>query len=120
MKQEVCRVAISGATYAFDKLYDYDIPPELAGAAVPGVRVLIPFGRGDRTREAIVVRMGCDPRAQYERKCILEVLDAQPVLDEHALSLARICVPHCFARFMIAPARCCRQGFGFAKPSGMS
>ena len=59
MKQEVCRVAISGATYAFDKLYDYDIPPELTGAVVPGVRVLIPFGRGDRTREAIVVRMGC-------------------------------------------------------------
>lgn len=88
MKQEVCRVAISGATYAFDKLYDYDIPPELAGAVVPGVRVLIPFGRGDRTREAIVVRMDCDPRAQYERKCILEVLDAEPVLDEHALSLA--------------------------------
>lgn len=57
MKQEVCRVAISGATYAFDKLYDYDIPPELTGAVVPGVRVLIPFGRGDRTREAIVVRM---------------------------------------------------------------
>lgn len=88
MRFDVCRVAVSDATYAFDKLYDYDIPPNLMGAVVPGVRVLLPFGRGDRTREAIVVRMGCDPQAQYKRKSILDVLDETPVLDAHALSLA--------------------------------
>lgn len=88
MRFDVCRVAVSDAIYAFDKLYDYDIPPNLMGAVVPGVRVLLPFGRGDRTREAIVVRMGCDPQAQYKRKSILDVLDETPVLDAHALSLA--------------------------------
>ena len=86
--QNVCRVAISGASYAFDKLYDYDIPAEWAEHVQPGVRVIVPFGRGSRTREAIVVRMGCDPNAEYERKTILQVLDTQPVLDSHLLTLA--------------------------------
>ncbi|MDO4174307.1 MAG: hypothetical protein Q4D42_06040, partial [Eubacteriales bacterium] len=87
-EQNVCRVAISGATYAFDKLYDYDIPQALRGHVCPGVRVLIPFGRGSHMREAIVVRMGRDPHAVYERKEIVQVLDAQPVLDDHMLTLA--------------------------------
>ena len=66
--QTVCRVAISGASYGFDKLYDYDIPAQWAGQVQPGVRVIVPFGRGSHTREAMVVRMGCDPYAAYERK----------------------------------------------------
>lgn len=89
MQQDtVCRVAISGAAYAFDKLYDYDIPAELSGNIKPGMRVIVPFGRGSRTREAIVVRMGCDPHADYERKELIQVLDREPVLDDHMLTLA--------------------------------
>lgn len=88
--ETVCRVAISGATYAFDRLYDYDIPAALQGQIQPGMRVIVPFGKGDRTREAIVVRMGRDPKAEaeYERKEISRVLDQQPVLDENLLKLA--------------------------------
>lgn len=86
--ETVCRVAISGATYAFDRLYDYDIPAALQGQIQPGMRVIVPFGKGDRTREAIVVRMGRDPKAEYERKEICCVLDQQPVLDEKLLKLA--------------------------------
>lgn len=86
--ETVCRVAISGATYAFDRLYDYDIPAALQGQIQPGMRVIVPFGKGDRTREAIVVRMGRDPKAEYERKEICRVLDQQPVLDEKLLKLA--------------------------------
>ena len=84
----VCRVAVSSAKYAFDRLYDYDIPPELCGQVQPGVRVIVPFGSGSRTCEAIVVRMGCDPKADCARKAICRVLDAQPVLDAALLRLA--------------------------------
>lgn len=83
----VCRVAVSAAQYAFDRLYDYDIPADLADAVQPGVRVIVPFGGGNRRCEAIVVRMGCD-EAQQKRKAICSVLDAQPVLDGHLLKLA--------------------------------
>lgn len=86
--QSTCRVAISNALYGFDRLYDYDIPPELIGTVQPGMRVLVPFGAGSRVREAFVVRMGCDPNAQFERKNISSVLDREPVLDEKLLRLA--------------------------------
>ncbi|HBI64650.1 MAG TPA: primosomal protein N' [Clostridiales bacterium] len=84
----VCRVAVSAAKYAFDRLYDYDIPPELRGQVQPGVRVLVPFGSGSRTCEAIVVRMGKDAKSDYERKAVSRVLDTEPVMDEAMLKLA--------------------------------
>lgn len=39
----VAKVAVQAATYAIDKVYDYLLPPELAGQV--GCRVLVPFGR---------------------------------------------------------------------------
>ena len=84
----VCRVAVSAAQYAFDRLYDYDIPEAFAGQVQPGVRVIVPFGRGKRTCEAIVVQMGCDPHALFARKPIADVLDEEPVLDASMLRLA--------------------------------
>lgn len=86
--EHVCRVAVSAAQYAFDRLYDYDIPEELREQVQPGVRVIVPFGRGHRTCEAIVVQMGCDPNAEFARKPIQRVLDAEPVMDAHMLKLA--------------------------------
>lgn len=86
--QSVCRVAVSAAKYGFDRLYDYDIPQELCGQVQPGMRVIVPFGKGSRTCEAIVVRMGSDPKSEYARKPICRVLDTEPVLDADMLRLA--------------------------------
>lgn len=47
-------VFLMEATLAFDKLYTYEIPMQLEGRIVPGVRVTVPFGRGDSERQAIV------------------------------------------------------------------
>lgn len=113
--QNVCRVAISGASYAFDKLYDYDIPAEWAEHVQPGVRVIVPFGRGSRTREAIVVRMGCDPNAEYERKAILQVLDTQPVLDSHLLTLAAHMCSKLFCTFYDCARAMLPAGLWFRK-----
>lgn len=41
-------VAVSAASISFDKAFSYLIPESLAEKAVPGVRVLIPFGKGNR------------------------------------------------------------------------
>ena len=39
----VAKVAVQAATYAIDKVYDYLLPPELAGQV--GCRVLVPSAR---------------------------------------------------------------------------
>ena len=40
----IAKIAVDAAVYAIDKPYDYLVPVELEDAAVPGVRVMVPFG----------------------------------------------------------------------------
>ena len=46
---------MSGATFHFDKLYSYLLPPRLEGRVFVGSMVLVPFGRGSRPRMAVVL-----------------------------------------------------------------
>ena len=51
----VAKVAVSAAPYAIDKPYDYAIPTPLLEQVVPGVRVTVPFGRGNKGCEGVVL-----------------------------------------------------------------
>ncbi len=83
----IAKIAVAAAPYAIDKPYDYLIPPELEARALPGVRVTVPFGKGNRCSEGVLLR-----RVTGEKKpglkSIDSILDAHPVLDEEGLSLA--------------------------------
>lgn len=87
--EQVClaKVALSAATFAIDKPYDYLIPPELQAAAAPGMRVLVPFGAGNRRAEGIILSVICGERTS-RLKSILSLLDETPVLDSESLQLA--------------------------------
>lgn len=39
----VAKLALSAATYAIDRPYDYQVPRELADTLRPGMRVVVPF-----------------------------------------------------------------------------
>ena len=84
---EIVKVAVSAAPYSIDKPYDYLVPEPLLEAAVPGVRVTVPFGRGNRTSEGIILA-----RVQGEMvqglKPLDSVLDSGPVLDGDGIALA--------------------------------
>lgn len=82
----IAKLAVSAAVYAIDKPYDYRVPESLEAVCVPGVRVRVPFGRGNRTAEGIV--LGTEPGRGEHLKNIDEVLDEAPVLDESMLRLA--------------------------------
>ena len=57
MQGKVAKIAVSAATYWLDKPYDYLIPPELSDRAVPGVRVHVPFSRGNRRCEGVILAL---------------------------------------------------------------
>ena len=84
---EIVKVAVGAAPYSIDKPYDYLIPPELLETAVPGVRVTVPFGKGNRTSEGIVLARGVGEKVQG-LKPLLTVLDRAPVLDSDGISMA--------------------------------
>ncbi len=83
----VARVAVDAATYAIDKPYDYLVPQSLAGQARVGVRVTVPFGRGNRTSEGMILALG-PGESRRGLKAVSGVLDAESVLDEDRLKLA--------------------------------
>ena len=84
----VARIALQAATYAIDKPYDYQVPPELLDTLRPGMRVVVPFGAGNRRTEGIVLALEGGYPDDPRRKSILTVLDEEPVLDGEALRLA--------------------------------
>ena len=84
---EIVKIAVSAAPYSIDKPYDYLVPPELLETAVPGVRVTVPFGRGNRTSEGIVLARTPGGKMQG-LKPLLSVLDRGPVLDGDGIALA--------------------------------
>ena len=73
---QTVQVAVSNATYHFDKLYTYRVPARLQGRVFQGSMVLVPFGRGSHPRMAVVLEEG-DPQ-QAENPRVKELFDAAP------------------------------------------
>ena len=83
----IAKIALAAAAYAIDRPYDYLVPAELEGRAVPGVRVLVPFGRGNKRTEGIVLAMSGELPEGKRLKEVFSVLDDAPVLDGQGLKL---------------------------------
>nr|WP_325199025.1 primosomal protein N' [uncultured Oscillibacter sp.] len=83
----IVKVAVSAAPYHIDKPYDYLVPVELEGSAVPGVRVTVPFGRGNKLSEGMILARGEGKKVQG-LKALSAVLDREPVLDGNGVALA--------------------------------
>ncbi|MGN1002288.1 MAG: primosomal protein N' [Oscillospiraceae bacterium] len=87
MAESYAKIAVSEVTYWVDKPYDYRVPPALADRVRPGCRVTVPFSRGNRKAEGIVLSVS--DRCDYDSpKSVLELLDDAPVLTESQLKLA--------------------------------
>ena len=84
----VAKIALSAAAYAIDRPYDYTVPAELEEGLKPGMRVLVPFGAGNRRTEGLVLALAPSCPPDSRRKPVLAVLDKEPVLDAWALKLA--------------------------------
>ena len=83
----VARVAVAAATYAIDKPYDYLVPDSLSQRARVGVRVTVPFGRGNRTSEGVILALGQETKRQ-SLKAVTAVLDDESVLGPQQIKLA--------------------------------
>lgn len=89
------RVAVDKAAYHFDRPFDYLIPETMKDRVQPGCRVLVPFGGGDRTRQAIVLALSeVEESAQY--KLIHSLLDEAPILNSEMMGLMRYLHTHTF------------------------
>ena len=81
----IAKVAVQAAPYAIDKVYDYLLPRDVGGQV--GCRVLVPFGRGNRLSEAMILATG-DGVPDKPLKTVRTLLDAEPVMSEKEIRLA--------------------------------
>lgn len=84
----ICAVAIQAATYAIDQLYDYIVPESLTQLVQIGCRVLVPFGRGNKKVEGMILAIRTHTSGTFQLKPLTQLLDEQPVLDEAQIHLA--------------------------------
>jgi primosomal protein N' (replication factor Y) len=69
-----------------DKSFTYSVPPGLAPKALPGHRVVVPLGRGERTG---FITAFSDNRDGYETRDILEIPDDEPLIPPGLMELTR-------------------------------
>lgn len=94
-QKHIARIAVSAATYWTDRPYDYCVPDEFLETVQPGVRVLIPFSRGNRKCEGVVLSL-IEESNFGQLKSILSVLDPAPILTPAQIKLALWMREHCF------------------------
>ncbi|MBR3640762.1 MAG: primosomal protein N', partial [Oscillibacter sp.] len=83
----IVKVAVSAAPYSIDKAYDYLVPESLLDGAKPGVRAAVPFGRGNRQSEAMILSRTAGEKTPG-LKPISRLLDESPVMGEGEIALA--------------------------------
>ena len=101
MNTLIAGVAVENTVYHFDKIFDYVIPAEFIDYASVGSRVLVPFGRGNKKRQAMVmyVKPVDDSTDITKLKEISSVLDKTPVLNGEMIELAKFMKAHCFCTY---------------------
>ena len=91
----IAKIAVSAATFAIDKPYSYHVPEEMA--LVPGQRVTVPFGRGNRRCEGVVLAL--ETGEDRSLKAVEGCLDEEPVLTAYMLRLAAFLRERYFCTF---------------------
>ena len=91
----IAKIAVSAATFAIDKPYSYRIPQEMD--LRPGHRCVVPFGRGNRRCEGVVlaVEEGDESRLKAVEQC----LDEDPLVTPYMLRMAAFLRERYFCTF---------------------
>ena len=91
----IAKIAVSAANFAIDKPYSYAVPEEMT--LQPGMRVTVPFGRGNRRCEGVVLAV--EAGSTEDLKAVEARLDEEPVVSQTLLRLAAFVRERYFCTF---------------------
>ena len=82
-------VVIDISHEALDKIFQYRVPLSLRETVTPGVRVCVPFGKGNRETEGYVVAIGREPDYDPDKiKEILRVVEGSLSVESQLIQVA--------------------------------
>ena len=96
---ECVQVAVSNATFHFDKLYSYSVPAHLQDRVFVGSMVLVPFGRGAAARMGVVLGLDAPEAAGKRLKSLYDAAPEQARLSEELLRLVYYLKEHTFCTY---------------------
>ncbi len=79
-----CTVGVSRTAFSFDTLFSYRVPDGMN--VLPGMRVVVPFGKGDRRRTAVTVEV-YESADGGDLKELGAVIDDEPFLSDEQLAM---------------------------------
>lgn len=108
----IAEVAVEGLVYHIDTVFTYLVPENME--VVPGVRVLVPFGNGNKKKQAFVldVKPKTDFQNDFKLKSIVAVLDELPLLNMEMLSLVKYLKENTFCTLFEAAKAMLPTGIG--------
>jgi primosomal protein N' (replication factor Y) len=101
-------VWVKGTNFSFDRVYEYALPNDIT--AFVGSRAVVPFGKGEKLREALIVKINDSAEttlnsANFENcansencengdkitelKTIVKIADSEPIMSAEAIETAR-------------------------------
>jgi primosomal protein N' (replication factor Y) len=80
----VVKTAVADTNFGYDRIFEYALPANVE--ALPGCRVLVPFGIGNRKRIALILDYG-EREENVVYKNIFEAIDRFPVINAEGLML---------------------------------
>jgi primosomal protein N' (replication factor Y) len=81
MQQQYCDVCLP---VPLDRLFTYSMPPQMAGVAQVGARVLVPFG--PRKLSGTILKLH-EVKPEFEARPVEKLLDSEPVFDAQLIQL---------------------------------
>lgn len=112
----VAKVAVDKAAFHFDKLYDYLIPSGGCARARIGGRVLVPFGKGNRMRQGVI--MGLEPLPEGVPAAKLKQLSLLPdndvALNQEQMGLVSYLKENTFCTYYDAVKTLLPSGAGYS------
>ncbi len=111
------KVAISEAAYGYDTEYTYKYPEILAPVLKPGMRVLVPFGKGNSKRIGLVTRTYVKPEPDERLKPIISIVDKEPLVNDELLNMVFWLKEHTFCTFFEAFRTIVPAGYSVVRQS---
>lgn len=94
----IAETAVSGTAYSFDMLFSYAVPEHMKLSE--GCRVLVPFGRSNRRRIGVVMRLSEGNASSL--KPIVAQVDDEPVISDELMKLAEVLREQTFCTYFDA------------------
>lgn len=85
----VASVIVESSARQTDKMFDYLVPDEMRGLLCRGMKVMVPFGGGNKYVQAYVIELKeYEEYTGYKLKSVLDICDGDIWLDDETLDLA--------------------------------